>query len=72
MSTYTKYKTQSAPQVATDMSLFSGVREGPPIEVLHMKARHDRDPSTVKDNIMAFVIHVFLGEDQPNSWRVQG
>ena len=33
------------------MSLFSGVREGPPIEVLHMKARHDRDESRVKDNI---------------------
>ena len=30
------------------MSLFSGVREGPPIEVLHMKARHDKDPSAVR------------------------
>merc|ERR1712032_62018 len=33
------------------MSLFSGVKEGPPIEVLHMKARHDRDMSTVKINL---------------------
>merc|ERR1712037_646224 len=37
--------------MGTDMSLFSGVREGPPIEVLHMKARHDRDPSKVKINL---------------------
>ena len=57
MSTCTKYKTQSAPQVATDMSLFSGVREGPPIEVLHMKARHDRDPSKVKDNMKHGICH---------------
>ena len=62
MSTCT-YKTQSAPQVATDMSLFSGVREGPPIEVLHMKARHDRDPSRVKDKIKVcmIVIPVIIG-----------
>ena len=44
------YKIQNTvcPQVATGMSLFSGVKEGPPIEVLHMKARHDRDPSAVR------------------------
>jgi len=34
------------------MSIFSGVVEGPPIEVLHMKARHDADPSPVKINLM--------------------
>ena len=50
------------PQVAADMSLFSGVREGPPIEVLHMKARHDRDPSTVEDNTK-------LCHPGPSRWR---
>ena len=50
------YKIQNTvcPQVATDMSLFSGVREGPPIEVLHMKARHDRDPSKVSSFLFAW------------------
>ena len=45
------------------MSLFSGVREGPPIEVLHMKARHDRDPSRVKEKIKVcmIVIPVIIG-----------
>ena len=38
---------QNTGQHCSEMSIFSGVVEGPPIEVLHMKARHDADPSPV-------------------------
>ena len=38
---------QNTGRHCSEMSIFSGVVEGPPIEVLHMKARHDADPSLV-------------------------
>merc|ERR1711962_293074 len=42
---------QNTGRHCSEMSIFSGVQEGPPIEVLHMKARHDADPSPVKINL---------------------